>query len=44
MATSNVTQQQQDEALLQRCGNRKDMWIYSLAEYPQSKHVMASHD
>jgi hypothetical protein len=44
MAETNVTQLQQDGALLQRFGYRKDMWIYSLEEYTQIKHVMASHD
>ena len=44
MAKTNVTQQHQDEALLRRCGNHKDMWICSLEEYTQIKHVMASHD
>ena len=44
MAETNVTQQQQDEALLQRCDYYKDMWIYSLEEYTQIKHIMASHD
>jgi hypothetical protein len=44
MAETNVTQQQQDEALLQRFGYHKDMWIYSLEEHTPIKHVMASHD
>jgi uncharacterized protein (DUF1697 family) len=44
MARTNVTQQQQDEALLQRFGSHKDMWLYSLEEYARIKRVMASHD
>jgi hypothetical protein len=44
MARTNVTRQQQDEALLQRCGYHKDMRIYSLEEYTRIKRVMASYD
>jgi hypothetical protein len=44
MAETNLTQQQQDEALLQRCGYHTDRWIDSLEEYTQIKRVMASHD
>jgi hypothetical protein len=44
MARTTVTQQQQDKALLQRCGSHKDTWIYSLEEYARIKRVVASHD
>ena len=44
MARTTVTQQQQDEALLQRFGYHKDMWIYSFEEYTRIRRAMASHD